>query len=77
LLLSALMRWYASLPVPAAKLLINAFLSDNENWRARATEAVEELIKVLTTFIDRELHRRPEKKTLARTAAHTLLMVLL
>src|SRR5437016_1757339 len=53
LLLAALMRWYAALPLPAAKLLINAYLSDSEKLRSMAAEAVEELTKVLTNFIDR------------------------
>lgn len=77
LLLSALLRWNISITVPAAKLLINAQLSDNEKLRAMSAEAIENLTKVLATFLDRELQRRPRNKIVARTVARTLLTVLL
>ena len=51
LLLAALIRWYPLLPVPATKLLIGAYLSDNETLRAMAAEAIAELTKVLTNFM--------------------------
>ena len=77
LLLPALLRWYASLPVPATKLLMNANLSDSAEWRGMAAGAIEKLTEVLTAFIDRELQKRPRNNIVARTAAHTLLMILL
>ena len=77
LLLPALLRWYASLAVPATKLLMNAYLSDSAEWRSMAAAAIEKLTKVLTAFIDRELQTRPSSNIVARTAAHTLLVILL
>jgi len=76
LLLPALLRWYASLPVPGTKLLMNAYLSDSAEWRGMAAEAIKKLMKVLTAFIDRELQTRPSSNILAQTATRTLLMVL-
>ena len=69
LVLPALLRWYASLPLPATKLLMNAYLSDSAEWRSMAATAIEKLTKVLTAFIDRELRKRPRNKIVARTAA--------
>ncbi len=77
LLLPALLRWYSSIPVPAAKLLINTLLSENEKWRALAADAIEKLTHPLTTFIDRELRKQHTSKMVARVAAETLLTILL
>ena len=38
LLLPALLRWYASLPVPATKLLMNAYLSDSAEWQQQLSK---------------------------------------
>src|SRR5205809_3851907 len=76
-LLTALLRWYASLPVPGTKLLMNAYLSDSAEWRGMAAEAIKKLMKVLTAFIDRELQKRPRSKIVAQTATRSLLIALL
>src|SRR5205823_10239153 len=62
---------------PTTKLLMNAHLWDNAEWRSMAAAAIEKLTKVLAAFIDRELQKRPRNNIVARTAAHTLLMILL
>lgn len=77
LLLTALLRWYDSLTAPATKLMINAYTSDEEKWRCIGAQVIEELTKILTTFIDRDLQTRSRGTVAGRTAARTLLTVLL
>jgi hypothetical protein len=58
--------------------LINAYASHDEQWRSIAAQAIEDLTKILTTFIDRNVHTSTRRKVAAsRTVARTLLTILL
>ena len=63
LLVSALERWYLALPRSAARLIMHASLSTNHKWQEIATAAIEKLVAVLTTSIERQTRGKPAKAT--------------
>ncbi len=66
---SALKRWYSSLPVSSAKLLIHALLCHRDDWRSSAMTALDNLVSVVTTAIHRHF---PGKESQNRVAPNTV-----
>jgi AcrR family transcriptional regulator len=75
-LLSALLHWYAAMPPSSARLLAYAYLSRNKKWRDMAHSALEKIIGILATAIERQMPRKHEEKFDSRTPAKALVMVL-
>lgn len=76
LLAAAVQKWYASLPAQAARLLLYAYLSKNEAWRAKAQASIEKIIEILATSMETEAKKPGARKFNPRVAAHTLILAL-
>jgi AcrR family transcriptional regulator len=67
-------RWYASLPQSSARLLTQAYFTD-EKWAKEAYEPIDKIIEILTTVMERERGRT--RKFNPALAARALIMALL
>jgi AcrR family transcriptional regulator len=76
LLQRAVRRWYSSLSSPAAKLLMHAALSHNEQWREMASIRTGEIASILATCLNQEAERTRAKPVDALAASRTLILAL-
>ncbi|HEX7289121.1 MAG TPA: helix-turn-helix domain-containing protein [Candidatus Angelobacter sp.] len=72
----ALRRWYASLSPQAARLLMHAALSENEQWREMAQLRTGEIASILAQSLNHEAERAQAKPVDALAAARTLILAL-
>lgn len=75
-LLSALQGWYAAMQPSSARLLAYAYLSSNKKWREMADAAMEKIMAILATTIERQMTRTAKQKPDARAAAKALIALL-
>jgi AcrR family transcriptional regulator len=76
LLQRALRRWYTSLSPQAAKLLMHAALSKNEQWREMASVRTGEIAAVLAQCLNHEAQRATVRPVDALAASRTLILAL-
>src|SRR5215469_14329301 len=50
----AMQRWYASMPVNAARLVLFTSLSNSSEWRALGSERINQIIAILAERIEAE-----------------------
>lgn len=74
ILSSALLRWYQAIHPNSARLLGQAYLSGNHKWREMADSAIEALIGILATTIERQIGQKTRFD--ARTASRAVITVL-
>jgi AcrR family transcriptional regulator len=75
-LLSGLQRWYSAIQLTSAQLLAQACLSGNRKWREAANAALERIVAVLTTTIERQLSKDRKREFDARAVARVLIAFL-
>lgn len=73
---AALLRWYSSLPRSSARFLAQAWLSRNPKWHETADAALDSIISILATTMDRQLPKKQQDKGEARIAAKTAITML-
>lgn len=73
---AALLRWYSSLPRSSARLLAQAWLSRNPKWHEMADAALDSIISILATTMERQLPKKQQEKGEARIAAKTAIIML-
>jgi AcrR family transcriptional regulator len=76
LLANGLQRWYLAIQPADARLIEQARLSNNAEWRATASSALEKIIDILATTIQRQLPKKPKQDFDAATAARAVITVL-
>jgi AcrR family transcriptional regulator len=72
-LADALQRWYFSVPTNSARVMGYAYLSGNEKWREMADEAIEKIVGILATTMERHLGKEKKQGFAGRTAARALI----
>ena len=73
LVAQAVRRWYFSLSARSARLLMQAILSDNNEWTEMAYSRIEQTIDVLSRSVEKQAH---VPKAKAAIAARTLIFAL-
>ena len=73
----AVQRWYASMPVNAARLVLFTSLSHSSEWRALGSERVGEIMRILAERVEQEARRRHIRNLDANAAASSLVSSLL
>jgi len=76
-LLTGVKHWYTRLSVPAARLVLYASLSKNQEWRTLAWERTERIIGVLSERIERNARSRRNNRLDPNAAATSLIATLL
>lgn len=74
---AAVRRWYVSMPVTAARLVLFTSLSSSKRWRILGTDRVNQIIALLAGRIDQERRKRHVRHLDAKAAAATLITNLL
>lgn len=74
---AAVRRWYSSMSVTAARLVLFTSLSSSKRWRNLGTERVNQIIAMLAERIEQEGRRRRTRNLDAKAAATTLITTLL
>jgi AcrR family transcriptional regulator len=75
--LGAVRRWYSSVSVESARLLMHATLVKNREWRAIAYERPNKIIEILAARTEQEARRLKVRKLDSLTAARSLIFTLL
>jgi hypothetical protein len=73
LVAQAVRRWYFSLSARSARLLMQAILSDNDEWTDIAYSRIDKIIDILSRQVEKQAHI-PKAK--AAVAARTLILAL-
>jgi AcrR family transcriptional regulator len=76
LLASGLQRWYFAIRPADARLLEQARIAENAEWRGTANAALEKIIDMLATTLERQLPKKQKPDFDARDAATTVISVL-
>ena len=76
ILASALQTWYNSIPDAAARLLGYACLSSEDRWRDLASSAIDRIIDILTTAIERQIPKAQKQKFDSHIAAKAIIKLL-
>lgn len=74
---AAVKRWYGSMPIPAARLVLFTSLSSSKRWRSLGSERISQIITILAEKIEQEGQRQRTPDLDARTAAVSLIRSLL
>lgn len=74
---AAVKRWYGSMPIPAARLVLFTSLSSSKRWRSLGAERINQIIAILAEKIEQEGQRQRTPDLDARTAAVSLIRSLL
>lgn len=69
-------RWYSAMPEQSARFLLQAYWSQNEQWKERAYAPIEKIISLVATSIERETEKAKTAKVDAMAAARTLILSL-
>lgn len=69
-------RWYSAMPEQSARFLMQAYWSQNEQWKERAYAPIEKIISLVATSIEREMEKARNAKVDAVAAARTLILSL-
>jgi AcrR family transcriptional regulator len=69
-------RWYDSVPTQSARLMMYAYLSENEKWRDLSYSPVEKMIEVLAGTLDEKIDKKVKRRPKAAVAARTLILSL-
>ena len=75
LLRSAMEKWYETMPVETARLLMFAGFSKNKKWRERALTPVERIMELLAVGMEREIRKKGSFRPVV--AARALVLALL
>jgi AcrR family transcriptional regulator len=73
LVAQAVRRWYFSLSARSARLLMQAILSDNDEWTEMAYSRIDKIIDILSRRVEKQAH---VPKAKAAVAARTLILAL-
>src|SRR5215469_13856908 len=71
-----LQRWYFAIHWYSARLMAYACLSDNAKWRQTANAALEKIITVMATAMERQLPKAHKQQFDTHAAATTVIMLL-
>lgn len=75
--MAAVKRWYSSLPVTAARLLLFTSLSSSEQWRRLGSERINQIVAALAERIEMEGRKQHARNLDAHAAATSLISSLL
>jgi AcrR family transcriptional regulator len=73
----AVQRWYASMPVNAARLVLFTSLSHASEWRALGSERINQIIAILAERVELEARKRRTRNLDANAASISLISSLL
>ncbi|HXB21492.1 MAG TPA: TetR/AcrR family transcriptional regulator [Candidatus Solibacter sp.] len=76
LITTAVRQWYDSLPQQPARLMMYAYLSQEEKWRELAYARLEEIVAVLAGTLDEAIDKKAKPRPKTAVAARTLVMAL-
>jgi AcrR family transcriptional regulator len=76
LMASVVRRWYSGMPEQSARFLMQAYWSQNEEWRDKAYAPIEKTIRLLATSIEREMEQAQTARLDALAASRTLILSL-
>lgn len=71
-----LQRWYFAIQWYAARIMAHACLSDNSEWREKAKTALERLVTILATAMERQLPKGRKQEFDAHATAKSVIMLL-
>lgn len=73
---AAVRHWYESVSRQPARLMMYAYLSENEKWRDMAYSPVEDIIEVLAGTLDETIDKKIKRRPKAAVVARTLILAL-
>lgn len=71
---AAVRHWYDSVPQQPARLMMYAYLSENEKWQELAYSPLEKIIKVLSVTLDEAIDKKAKHRPKVAIAARTLIL---
>jgi AcrR family transcriptional regulator len=69
-------RWYASFSQPAARLMLQASMGQNNHWRQTAYAPLEKTVEILAGSLDREISGPKSEKFNSKIVARSLIVSL-